>query len=156
MDPATPPAPIDARMQERVRASFDRQGLMRLLGAELVDIAKGRVTIVLARRPEVAQQHGYIHAGATSSIADSAGGYAALTMFADGDEVLTVEYKLNLIAPAAGTLEAVGTVVKAGRTLTICKLEVFDIEHGRTLVAVGQQTLIRIAAQPASIANFDS
>jgi uncharacterized protein (TIGR00369 family) len=139
---------VEPTTQERIRASFDRQGLMSHLGARLVDIEPGRVTIVLARRPEVTQQHGYVHAGATSAIADSAGGYAALTMFADGEEVLTVEYKMNLLAPAAGhTLEAVGTVVKAGRTLTVCKLEVFDLEHDRTLVAVGQQTLIRVAAK---------
>jgi uncharacterized protein (TIGR00369 family) len=143
--------PIDPRTQERVRMSFERQGLMSHLGARLVDIEHGRVTIVLARRPEVTQQHGYIHAGATSAIADSAGGYAALTMFSESEEVLTVEYKLNLVAPAAGhTMEAVGTVLKAGRTLTVCHLEVFDIEHDRKLVAVGQQTLMRVSRQDTS------
>ena len=136
----------DPRTQERVRASFERQGLMSHLGARLVNIERGRVTIVLARRPAVTQQHGYIHAGATGAIADSAGGYAALTMFTEADEVLGVEYKINLVAPAAGhTLEAVGTVLKAGRTLTVCNLEVFDLEHDRLLVAVGQQTLMRVA-----------
>ncbi|WNG25229.1 PaaI family thioesterase [Cystobacter fuscus] len=131
------------RTHERIRASFERQGLMRHLGAELTEIEQGRVTIVLRSRPEVSQQHGYIHAGAVSSIADSAGGYAALTMFPDDAEVLTVEYKLNLLAPAAGEwIESVGTVVKAGRTLTVCTLEVFNIKGGeRKLVAVGQQTL---------------
>jgi len=131
------------RTQERVRASFERQGLMRHLGAELTDIAQGRVTIVLRFRPEVTQQQGYIHAGATSAIADTAGGYAALTVFPEDAEVLTVEYKINLLAPAVGErLEAVGTVVKAGRTLTVCTFEVFAVQsEQRKLVAMGQQTL---------------
>ena len=118
---------------------------MRHLGARLGHIGPGRVHILLPGRPEITQQHGYIHAGATSAIADSAGGYAALTVFPPESEVLTVEYKINLLAPAAGEhLEAVGTVVKAGRTLTVCQLEVFAVDHGakRSLVAVGRQTLI--------------
>ncbi len=140
-----PAAPV---VQARIEASFERQGLMRHLGARLGLVAPGRVHIVLPARPEVTQQHGYVHAGATSAIADSAGGYAALTMFDPDSEVLTVEYKLNLLAPAAGEhLEAVGTVVKAGRTLTVCTLQVFG--HGdrqRALVATGQQTVIRVNA----------
>lgn len=95
------------------------------------------------------QQHGYVHAGATSAIADSAGGYAALTLFAEDSEVLTVEYKINLLAPAASDhLEAVGTVLKSGRTLTVCGLEVFGVQEDgrRKLVANGQQTLIRVDA----------
>src|SRR5262245_14357552 len=117
--------------QERVRASFGRQRFMQLIGAELTDIGHGRVTIGLSTRPEVTQQHGYVHAGATSAIADSAGGYAAFTLFPEDAEVLTVEYKLNLLSPAAcDRLEAVGTVVKAGRTLTVCTLEVFGVKGG--------------------------
>ena len=117
---------------------------MRYLGASLGHIGRGEVHIVLPSRPEITQQLGYIHAGATSAIADSAGVYAAFTLFPPDTEVLTVEYKINLLAPAGGDhIEAVGTVVKAGRTLTICRLEVFA-GHGeqRSLVAVGQQTLI--------------
>jgi uncharacterized protein (TIGR00369 family) len=136
----------DPEAQARIRTSFDRQGLMGHLGARLQDIGPGRVSIVLPSRPEVTQQHGYVHAGATSAIADSAGGYAALTLFPAGSEVLTVEYKINLMAPAAGDhLEAVGTVLRSGRTLTICQLEVYGVQgDGRSLVAAGQQTLIRI------------
>jgi uncharacterized protein (TIGR00369 family) len=135
---------IDDAIAQRVRASFDKQGLMRHLGAELREIDRGRVVIALPWRDEVTQQHGYIHAGATSAIADSAGGYAALTVFPDDAEVLTVEYKINLLAPAEGErLDAIGTVVKAGRTLTVCALEVFGVRgEQRTLVATGQQTLI--------------
>ncbi|MFB9578277.1 PaaI family thioesterase [Streptomyces yanii] len=134
-------------VQKRVRDSFNRQGLMAHLGARLTHIGPGRVHIVLPARPEMAQQHGYVHAGATSAIADSAGGYAALTLFNEDSEVLTVEYKINLLTPAAGThLEAIGTVLRSGRTLTVCQLEVYGVQGDgeRKLVANGQQTLIRV------------
>jgi uncharacterized protein (TIGR00369 family) len=138
-------------LRERIEASFARQGLMRLLGARLTRIAPGRVHIELPNRPEITQQHGYIHAGATSAVADNAGGYAGMTMFPDNVEALTVEFKINLLAPAVGVgLEAIGTVVKSGKTLTVCRLDVFDVQDGqRYLVAAGQQTLIRVA-KPAS------
>ncbi|MFD0622874.1 PaaI family thioesterase [Streptomyces sp. Wh19] len=134
-------------VQKRVKDSFDLQGLMSHLGARLAHIGPGRVHIVLPARPEATQQHGYIHAGATSAIADSAGGYAALTLFDGESEVLTVEYKINLLSPAAGDhLEAIGTVLKPGRTLTVCRLEVYGVQAdgARKLVANGQQTLIRV------------
>ena len=134
-------------VRRRVQDSFDHQGLMAHLGARLAHIGPGRVHIVLPARPEVTQQHGYVHAGATSAIADSAGGYAALTLFSEDSEVLTVEYKINLLAPASGDhLEAIGTVLKPGRTLTVCQLEVYGVQDGgeRKLVANGQQTLIRV------------
>ncbi|MGW0665099.1 PaaI family thioesterase [Streptodolium elevatio] len=138
-------------VQNRVKGSFDRQGLMAHLGAHLTHIGPGRVHIELPARPEVTQQHGYVHAGATSAIADSAGGYAALTLLDEDSDVLTVEYKINLLAPAAGNrLEAIGTVLKSGRTLTVCQLEVYavqgDDEPG--LIASGQQTLIRVSLRP--------
>lgn len=131
-------------VQDRIKASFERQGLMGHLGARIAHIAPGRVHIVLPGRHEVTQQHGYFHAGATSAIADSAGGYAAFTLFPANTSVLTVEYKINLLMPAVGDhLEAVGTVLKSGRTLTVCRLEVFAVQDGtRSLVASGQQTLI--------------
>ncbi|MFI0357272.1 PaaI family thioesterase [Actinomadura sp. 9N407] len=135
-------------VRKRVQDSFDRQGLMAHLGARLAHIGPGRVRVVLPARPEVTQQHGYVHAGATSAIADTAGGYAALTLFDEDSDVLTVEYKINLLAPAAGDhLEAIGTVLKSGRTLTVCQLEVYGVWEGgeRTFVANGQQTLIRMA-----------
>lgn len=142
-DKTEPAAP---EVQARIQDSFARQGLMRHLGARLDHIGPGRVHIVLPSRPEVTQQHGFVHAGATSAIADSAGGYAALTLFPEGVEVLTVEYKINLLAPAAGDhLEAVGTVRKSGRTLSVCQLDVYAVQAGeRSLVATGQQTLIRL------------
>lgn len=136
-------------VRARIQDSFDRQGLMRLLGARVDHVGPGAVHIVMPSRPEVTQQHGYVHAGAISAIADSAGGYAALTLFPEGAEVLTVEYKINFLAPAADHLEAVGTVRKSGRTLTVCQLDVFGISDGNTsLVATGQQTLIRVHPKP--------
>ena len=150
MDHRTEPEPATPDVRARVRASFERQGLMSLLGARLTRVAAGQVHIVLPSRPEVTQQHGYIHAGATGAIADTAGGYAALTLFPDDREVLTVEYKINLLAPAAGDhIEAVGTVLKSGRTLSVCRLEVFGVRgEQRTLVAAGQQTLFCVDGNP--------
>ncbi|MFE6778206.1 PaaI family thioesterase [Streptomyces sp. NPDC057702] len=119
---------------------------MSHLGARISHIGPGRVHITLPSRPEVAQQHGYVHAGATSAVADSAGGYAAYTLFPEDADILTVEYKINLLAPALGDhIEAIGTVLRPGRTLTVCQLEVFGVRDGqRQLVANGQQTLIRV------------
>lgn len=133
-----------ASSEQRVRDSFARQGLMRHLGAELLEVAGGLVRIRMPFREELTQQHGYFHAGATSSIADTAGGYAGYTLFPDDSSVLTIEFKINLVAPAQGEyLEAVGQVIRSGRTLTICQLEVFGITGTeRKLVAVGQQTLM--------------
>ncbi|MEV4997997.1 PaaI family thioesterase [Streptomyces niveus] len=147
MENRTRPEQAGPLVRQRVRDSFDRQGLMTHLGARLAHIGPGRVHIELPARPEVTQQHGYIHAGATSAVADSAGGYAALTLLDEDSDVLTVEYKINLLAPAAGDhLEAIGTVLKSGRTLTVCQLEVYAVQEGgeRKLVANGQQTLIRV------------
>lgn len=136
-----------ADVHTRIQTSFEKQGLMKLLGAELLEVERGRVVIGLRARPELSQQHGFMHAGATGAIADSAGGYAALTMFPPDAEVLSVEYKLNLLAPSAGDrAEAVAKVVRAGRTLTVCTLEVYSLKgegptEERKLVALGQQTL---------------
>jgi uncharacterized protein (TIGR00369 family) len=129
---------------ERARASFQRQGLMTHLGAYLEELTDGHARVVLPSRPEVSQQNGFVHAGATSAIADTAGGYAAYTKFPEGSDVLTVEYKLNLLAPAAGDrVEAEGTVLRSGRTLTVCELRAYAVSGGdRTLIAAGQQTLI--------------
>lgn len=144
---------LDPAVLEGVQHSFSRQGLMQHLGAQLHSVEPGRVVIHMPFRPELTQQHGYFHAGGTSAIADSAGGYAGLTRFPLGSEVLTVEFKINLLAPAQGELlEAVGTVVRAGRTLTVCHLEVFGVQgEKRTAVAVGQQTLICVQKTSGSV-----
>lgn len=136
--------PKDPDYEQRIRASFGRQGAMRLIGARLDEVAPGYCRISLLPRPEVAQQHGYVHAGVVGAIVDSAGGYAGFTLFPAGSSVLTVEFKLNLLAPAEGDLlVAEGFVVKPGRTLAITRGEV-HAERGdrRTLVALMQQTLM--------------
>jgi uncharacterized protein (TIGR00369 family) len=136
--------PADAGFESRIRASFARQGAMRLIGAQLGEVTPGFCSITLVPRPEVSQQHGYVHAGVVSMIVDSAGGYAGFTLFPVGASVLTVEFKLNLLAPAEGErLIAEGFVVKPGRTLAITRGEVHAERGGkRTLVALMQQTLM--------------
>ena len=140
----------DTSIEKRVQQSFARQGLMHHLGAELAAVEKGLVKIRMPYSPALTQQHGFFHAGATSSIADSAGGYAGYTLFPENSSVLTVEFKINLVAPAKGDyLEATGKVVRSGRSLTICQLEVHAIEGElRTLVAIGQQTLMCMHDRP--------
>jgi uncharacterized protein (TIGR00369 family) len=144
------PVPPDRDYERRVRASFDRQGAMRLIGARLDEVGPGYCRIELPFRDDLTQQHGYIHAGIVSAIADSAGGYAGFTLFPADSNVLTVEYKLNLVAPAIGErLIAEAEVVKPGRTLAITRGEVYGERAGkRTLCAIMQQTLIVMA--PAS------
>lgn len=143
-------APLDDGTVQRVRDSFARQGLMAHLGAVLHEVRRGLVVIRLPFRPELTQQHGYFHAGATGAIADSAGGFAAFTLFPEDSSVLSVEYKINLLNPGRGEfLEAVARVVKSGRTLTVCQLEV-NAHQGDSIstVAVGQQTLICLRDRP--------
>ena len=136
--------PADPRFDQRVRASFERQGAMRTIGARISALAPGYCAIALEPRAELSQQHGYVHAGIVATIVDSAGGYAGFTLFPADSSVLTVEFKLNLLAPAQGELlSAEGFVVKCGRTLTITRGEVHAIDRGRrTLVALMQQTLM--------------
>ncbi len=126
------PVPKDPDFEARVRESFARQGLMETLGASLVRVAPGLVEIALAASTAVSQQHGFVHAGALASIADSAAGYAALTLMPPGAGVLTAEFKINLMAPGVGErMVARGRVIKAGRTLTVAQTDVFAIHEGR-------------------------
>src|SRR3954465_4289400 len=105
---------------ERIRLSFARQGLMTTLGAALGNIAPGSVEISLVPNPAITQQHGFVHAGAVTAIADTAAGYAALSLMKGGVGVLTTEFKINLVAPAKGDrIIARARVVKLGRTLTL-------------------------------------
>jgi uncharacterized protein (TIGR00369 family) len=132
--------------EERIRASFAKQGLMATLGATLGKISSGAVEIEIRPNPAISQQHGFIHAGAVSAIADSAAGYAALTLMPEGRGVLTTEYKINLLAPAVGDrIVARGRVVKAGRTLTLAQAEVFAETDGQEkLIALLTSTLMSV------------
>ena len=122
-------APADPAFAERVRASFARQAFMATLGARLTAVEPGRVAIAMPYRADLAQQHAFVHAGAIAAIADSACGYAALTLMPAGAAVLSVEFKVNLLKPAAGEeFVAEARVVRAGRTLSVCTAEV--VAHG--------------------------
>ena len=142
--------PTDPAFATRVRASFARQGAMATIGARVVDVAPGYCAIDLVPTPALAQQHGYVHAGVVAMLVDSAGGYAGFTLFPATASVLSVEFKLNLLAPAQGDrIVAEGFVVKSGRTLTITRGEVHAEAAGRrTLVALMQQTLIAMHGKP--------
>lgn len=136
----------DPLLLERVRESFSRQSFMGLIGAEVIHANHGKVVLDLPFRADLCQQNGFLHGGVVGAIADVAGGYAAYSVFGDSDDVLTVEYKLNLMRPAAGErLRATGEVLRAGRTLTVCDLKVHAMREGEeVLCASGQQTLMRM------------
>jgi uncharacterized protein (TIGR00369 family) len=140
----------DAEYQRRVRESFERQGLMKYLGAELVSLEPGGAVIRVPFRGELTQQHGYFHAGVTGAIADSACGYAAYTLMAADDSVLTVEYKMNLLAPADGEeLVAQARVVRSGKTLKICTADVFVKKGGlENHCATVLSTVMCLAGKP--------
>ncbi|MDR0702289.1 MAG: PaaI family thioesterase [Azoarcus sp.] len=128
----------------RVRASFERQNAMRLIRASLSAIGRGRVEIHLPYWSDITQQHGFVHGGIVGMIADSAAGYAAMTVAPEDTSVLTVEFKMNLLAPANGeALVAKGEVVRPGRTLIVTKAEVFALRNGKErLCALMQQTIM--------------
>jgi uncharacterized protein (TIGR00369 family) len=116
----------DPQYQQRVRESFSRQGFMKHLGARLTELKPGHAELRAAFREELTQQHGYFHAGVSGSLADVACGYAAYTLMPEDSSVLTVEYKINLMAPAAGEeLIARARVIRSGKTLKICAADVF-------------------------------
>lgn len=139
-------APRDPDYEARVRTSFASQGLMETIGASLLRVSPGLVEISLPASKAVSQQHGFVHAGAIASIADSAAGYAALTLMPPGAGVLTAEFKINLMAPGIGErMTARGRVVKAGRTLTLAETEVFAVHEGREKqIALLTATLVTV------------
>lgn len=128
----------------QIRASFAAQTAMGTIRAELGEVSAGRAEIRLPNWEGIRQQVGYIHGGVVGMIADSAAGYAALSLAPEGAEVLTVEYKINMMAPALGeALIARGAVVRAGRTLIVTKAEVFAVTGGQEKpVALMQQTIM--------------
>ena len=132
--------PRDPDFEARVRASFARQRFMATLGATLERVAPGEVTIALPFRDDLTQQHGFLHAGVVTAVVDSACGYAALSLMEPGAGVVSVEFKLNLLAPAVGErFVATARVLKAGRTLTVCGGE---LTNGEATVAVMQATMM--------------
>ena len=135
-------------IQERIAVSFDAQTLMSTLGARLMSVADGEVKIALPFSERLCQQHGYVHAGAITSIADSACGYAALTMAPAECEVVTAEFKVNFVRPAIGErFVAIGRVQSAGKLLTVCTGEVRAYAgEAYKVVAIIQATIVRVTA----------
>jgi uncharacterized protein (TIGR00369 family) len=127
--------PIDPNYTTRVRASFARQEVMKTIGASLVELSPGTAVIEFSHDRSLTQQHGYIHAGVVTTVVDSACGYAAYTLMPENSEVLTIEYKVNFMAPAKGDCyRGIGKVLRSGRTITVCSGEVIALEDGREKV----------------------
>jgi len=138
--------PQDPDYLARIRSSFGRQVMMQTLAAELTRIEPGLVEIEMPYDERFTQQHGYLHAGVTTAIADSAGGYAGYTLMPADSSILAVEFKVNLLTPARGTrFRARGQVVKSGRRLTITEIQVEALEEARTTLCLrGLQTSITL------------
>ncbi|WP_420857250.1 PaaI family thioesterase [Marivivens marinus] len=139
-------APLDPVIDAKVRASFAAQAMMTTLGARLDSVTQGAVTISAEVTATLTQQQGYSHAGLIFSIGDSAAGYSALTMMPEGAEVMTVEMKINLLAPGTGRLIAEGRVIRPGRRLVVVAADVWadDPKVGRRHVAMLQGTMIPV------------
>ena len=136
--------PKDPNYAARVRDSFGRQRLMATIGAELTEVGPGVVTIRLPFREDLTQQHGFVHAGVIASVADSACGYAALSLMPADAGVLSIEFKVNMLAPAKGdAIVARGTVIRAGRTIMVCRADVHAVTgNEEKLVAAMQGTMM--------------
>ena len=139
----TPQAPD---FVNRVQSSFAKQSIMNLIGAELSNVLPGEVEIKIPFRDDLTQQHGFLHAGVITTIVDSACGYAAFSLMPAGASVLTIEYKVNLLATAKGEMFlARGTVVKPGKTITVCSGEVFALDSGEEkLIATMTATMMTL------------
>src|SRR6185369_882544 len=138
-------APADPQFASRIRESFARQKAMALIGASLTVVEPGYVEVALPYRDDLTQQKGYVHGGILGMIADTACGYAAFSLMPAGCSLVTVEYKMNILAPGRGALVARGEVVKPGRTLTVARAEVYADDG--THVATMQQTLMMLAGK---------
>jgi len=131
-------------MYENIKQSFDKQGLMKTLNAQLAEVENGKVKITCAFSEGLTQHHGFFHAGVATSIVDSACGYAAMTMMPENTEVLSVEFKINFMKPAkTDKLIAIGKVLQSGKTLTICEGYVYDSNQEK-LIAKMTATMIAV------------
>ncbi|MFM9996228.1 MAG: PaaI family thioesterase [Phycisphaerales bacterium] len=140
-------------LHDRIAESFQRQRLLSTLGARLIRVADGKVDVELPWAESIQQQHGFVHAGAIAAIADSACGYACLTRMAEGSAVLSVEFKINLLAPAVGErFVARGRAVRVGRTVGVATAEVFAYSAAKpeSRVALMQATMMRVEPRNGS------
>ncbi len=137
---------IDPNYETRVRSSFEKQDVMKTIGASLIKMAPGEVVIEFSYDQSLTQQNGYIHAGVVTTVVDSACGYAAYTLMPADSEVLTIEYKVNFMSPAKGeTFKGIGKVLRSGRTITVCSGDVIAVEGGKErVVATMQATMISL------------
>lgn len=144
------PAAAHPGFEQRVRDSFAQQRAMATIGARLLRVAPGEVDIELPVRPDLTQQHGFVHAGMLAAVLDSACGYAAFTLMAPDRSVVSVEFKINLLAPAVGErIVARARVKKAGRTLSVCDADAFAVSAGaENLVASMNGTMMSVPWQP--------
>lgn len=142
--------PRDPDWDRRCRDSFAAQQYMRLIGGEIVSVAPGHCTVAVRMKPELTQQRGFLHGGVTAALADTAAGFAAYSLMPAGSSPLTVEFKINLMAPAAGErFLASGNVVRSGRTLTIVEVDVIAEAKGETqMIAKMLATLICLENTP--------
>ena len=142
--------PLDPDFENKIKESFSRQGFMDFIEAVITDIRPGYCEIRVPYKRELSQQHGFFHAGIIGTLADNSGGYAAFTLMPSDSSILTVEYKLNLMAPGDGELLiSRAQVVKPGRTLTICRPEVFVVKNGvQTPCATALMTLMALHGKP--------
>ena len=138
--------PMNPDYEARIRSSFEKQGAMKTVGAALTQLTPGEVVIEFSYDSSLTQQHGYVHAGVVTTVVDSACGYAAYTLMAPDSEVLTIEYKVNFMAPARGErFKGIGKVLRAGRTITVCSGDVVAIENGKEkVVATMLATMISV------------
>lgn len=146
--------PRDRDFAGKVRMSFERHGAMSTIGAELVSVTAGECCIRLPYSPGVSQQPGHFHGGLVATIADSAGAFAAFSLCPPHRDVFTVEYKVNFIAPASGVaLLATGRVLKPGRTLIVCRIDVQveALDGTRAPCAILQQTVMTAPAGKGSV-----
>src|SRR5215207_1231066 len=142
--------PRDPGYDARVRASFARQRAMHTIGARIVRVEPGEVELELPFRDDLTQQHGFLHAGIVTALVDSACGYAAFSLMDRESAVLSVEYKVNLLAPAVGDrMRAVGRVIRPGRTLLVCTGEVIAVvDDAETVVTLMQATMMAVRGRP--------
>lgn len=141
--------PRDPAYAERVRESFGRQRLMATIGAELTSVAPGEITIEMPFREDLTQQHGFLHAATVTAIVDSACGYAASSLMPAEAAVLSIEFKMNMLAPAMGEhFIAIGRVTKAGRTITVVNGDCFAVQGGdKKLVATMVGTMMTVTGR---------
>jgi uncharacterized protein (TIGR00369 family) len=146
---ATMHQPRSQNFEARVRDSFGRQAIMKNLRAEIVELAAGRVVLQMPFQANFTQQHGFMHAGAITTLLDSACGYSAFSLMDENVAVLTVEFKTTLIAPAAGQMfRAIAEVVKSGRNLTFSEGRAFAEDGGGSrLIATMSATLMAVAGR---------